>query len=624
MPQVFTNDMVSHVWAQQSQQSGRSANGQFYFEGPFLYSYGTHYIAGLFAAVGGPVFINADSNSMTTNRHRSRAWSAARHLSPWHVPGLTDVARYLRDAGQDRLTADKRKRLVEYLAGNWQSFAPDSEAAAWILAKAGKRGTWAAMRARLESAKARKDAADKARAKAHAIREGRTWAARTWPEVRDRFNREADAYGQRGLADTLADIRAARLATPKAHKRVRATLWSYETKGRAILARAKRDSDRWGNPGERVKASAAIAKLRQFVRGRLGGQVPGFEGPDGPGKFLAALELPNGAGFRTLATGLREVLAAPCVRLPWAKREALTALASYAADVATVREGEAEQRRKVSYARQELLRRLSGFNRGRRAYRAALASGYWSGPTPVDPVTGGSYAPMTADQKARTLDSILSNIPDAMPWALEQAADAAPGLVARARAIHGRALAIAAELEPVRDEYRTEAERERAAARQAERERQQRFAAMSADELRAAFEAGELRARDSILWSVTRETGPLLRAVAPEVSGCSVTGGTLETSEGATVPLRHAFRVFQFVALCRAERKTWTPGCGFGPGRIRVGHFTLDRIDSTGNFVAGCHSIKWPEVERLARGLGVADCLAPVAEVTAELTGQAA
>lgn len=623
MPQVFTNDMVAHVWAQQSQQSGRSANGQFYFEGPYLYSYGTHYVAGLFASVGGPVFINGDSNSMTTNRHRSRAWGAVSHLSPWHVPGLTEVARYLRDAGQDRLETRGRAALVAYLSANWQSFAPDSDAAAWILTKAGKRGTWAAMWKRLERAKARKDAADKARAKAHAIREGRTWAAKPWPEVRDRFSREADGYGQRGLADTLADIRAARMATPKAHKRVRAALWSYETRGRAILARAKRDSDRWGNPGERVKARAAIASLRTLIRGR-GYAVPGYDGPDGPGRFLAALELPNGAGFRNLSDSLRRVLAAPPVRLPWGKREALTALAAFAADVATVREGETVQRRKVSYARQELLRRLSGFNRGRRAYRAALVSGYWSGPTPVDPVTGGSYAPMTADQKARTLDSILSNVPDAMPWALEQAADAAPGLVERARRIHARAVAIAAELEPVRDEYRSQAERERAAARQAEREREARFRTMSDDDLRAAFESGELRPRESVLWSLTRQSGPLLRAVAPEVSACTVTGGTLETSEGATVPLRHAFRVFQFVAACRAERKTWTPGCGFGPARIRVGHFTLDRIDSTGDFVAGCHSIKWPEVERLARGLGVADCLVPVAEVTAELAGQAA
>lgn len=623
MPQVFTNDMVAHVWAQQSQQSGRSANGQFYFEGPTLYSYGSHYVAGLFAAPGGPVFINSTGYSMTTNRHVSRAAGAARHLNPWHVPELTAIARELRDAGQGRLSAGGRKQLLAYLESNWTRFDPASEPAAWILRKAGKRGTWAAMRARLEQAKARKDAENAARAKAHAIRDGRAWAAKSWPDVRDTFNREADSFGQRELRDTLAAIRAARIATPKAHKRVRATLWQYESRGRVILSRAERNSYGHGNPNERTKARAAIAKLRQIVRGRLG-HVPGFEGPDGPDKFFAALELANGAGFRALATALRDVLGAAPVSMRPALREALSSLARFAAEIATVREGEAEQRRKVSYARREVIRYLSTFNRGRRAYRAALASGYWNGPTPIDPVTGGSYAPMTADQKARTLDSILYNVPDAFPWALEQAAEHCPALVERARRIHARAAQIAAELEPVRDELRSEAEREREAARRAERERRARFAAMSDDELRAAWESGELRARDSYLWSLTNKSGPLLRAIQAQVSGCEVTGGTLETSEGATVPLRHAFRVFQFVAACRAAGKAWTPGCGFGPARIRVGHFTLDRIDSTGNFVAGCHSIKWGEVERLAKALGVAGCLAPVEQVTAELAGQAA
>lgn len=70
-----------------------------------------------------------------------------------------------------------------------------------------------------------------------------------------------------------------------------------------------------------------------------------------------------------------------------------------------------------------------------------------------------------------------------------------------------------------------------------------------------------------------------------------------------------------------AERKGWAPGA-WGPRHIRVGHFTLDRIDSTGDFVAGCHSIKWPEVSRLAERLGVAGCLVPAADAAAELAGE--
>lgn len=38
---VFDNAMVAHVWAQQSQESGRSNNGNFWFQGDTLYSYAT-------------------------------------------------------------------------------------------------------------------------------------------------------------------------------------------------------------------------------------------------------------------------------------------------------------------------------------------------------------------------------------------------------------------------------------------------------------------------------------------------------------------------------------------------------------------------------------------------------
>ena len=38
MANVFSNSMVAHVWAQQTQSEGRSNNGNLYFEGPCIYS----------------------------------------------------------------------------------------------------------------------------------------------------------------------------------------------------------------------------------------------------------------------------------------------------------------------------------------------------------------------------------------------------------------------------------------------------------------------------------------------------------------------------------------------------------------------------------------------------------
>lgn len=80
-------------------------------------------------------------------------------------------------------------------------------------------------------------------------------------------------------------------------------------------------------------------------------------------------------------------------------------------------------------------------------------------------------------------------------------------------------------------------------------------------------------------------------------------GDTLETSHGARVPLSHAVKVFQFVKLVRARGVAWHTN-----GRtIRVGHFTLTSIDTEGNFIAGCHTINWPEIERFARSIEMFD-----------------
>ncbi len=82
-----------------------------------------------------------------------------------------------------------------------------------------------------------------------------------------------------------------------------------------------------------------------------------------------------------------------------------------------------------------------------------------------------------------------------------------------------------------------------------------------------------------------------------------IMGDKLQTSYGADVPLTHAVRVFRFVKLCRERRQNWE--CN--GHALRVGLFTVDRVDAEGNFRAGCHNIKWPEVERVARLAGVYD-----------------
>ncbi len=101
--------------------------------------------------------------------------------------------------------------------------------------------------------------------------------------------------------------------------------------------------------------------------------------------------------------------------------------------------------------------------------------------------------------------------------------------------------------------------------------------------------------------------GALLRArgVQRDEAG-AITGGALETSWGASVPLPHAIRAFRFLKLCRDQGTAWDAN-----GKtLTVGHFRIDRVESTGDFKAGCHRINWPEVAALAARLGLSD-LAP-------------
>jgi hypothetical protein len=88
-----------------------------------------------------------------------------------------------------------------------------------------------------------------------------------------------------------------------------------------------------------------------------------------------------------------------------------------------------------------------------------------------------------------------------------------------------------------------------------------------------------------------------------------VNGDTLETSQGASVPLDHAVKAFRFVKLCRDRGEGWKRN----GHTIHVGHFHVDQIAANGDFHAGCHFITWDECERVARAIGIFD-EAPSAE----------
>lgn len=136
-----------------------------------------------------------------------------------------------------------------------------------------------------------------------------------------------------------------------------------------------------------------------------------------------------------------------------------------------------------------------------------------------------------------------------------------------------------------------ERDRARREERKAEKERQAREEAFKRDaESRATWLAGGAVWG----WRGSDETGGALLRVKDD---------TLETSHGARVPLAHAVKAFRFLKLIRERGQAWERN----GHTVRVGHFQIDRIEPDGSFRAGCHRIHWPEVERIARQIGVYD-----------------
>ena len=81
-----------------------------------------------------------------------------------------------------------------------------------------------------------------------------------------------------------------------------------------------------------------------------------------------------------------------------------------------------------------------------------------------------------------------------------------------------------------------------------------------------------------------------------------VVGDELQTSLGARIPLNHAKKAFKFIKACHNKHTTYARN-----GKtIHLGLFAIDTIDEAGNVKAGCHTVEWNEIERIAQQVGVA------------------
>jgi hypothetical protein len=224
MPQVFDNYMTAHVWAQQTQESGRSSNGNFYFEGRTLYSYGSHYVVG-FIAPNGQAFLNSDSSSMTTSgKHKPAAARAVTRA--FYVPDLTkwrhDVLSRIDSQYGTKAELLKAARRLATQCGNAGSpcYAwPNVDSYVAILCAIGQTPANAARLARVDFAKverARKAAADSAAATrtARLLKSAKYFASKTARDVSRDISHELGRYyrfeiGRDNLSATGREYNAA-------------------------------------------------------------------------------------------------------------------------------------------------------------------------------------------------------------------------------------------------------------------------------------------------------------------------------------------------------------------------------------------------------------------------------
>lgn len=78
---------------------------------------------------------------------------------------------------------------------------------------------------------------------------------------------------------------------------------------------------------------------------------------------------------------------------------------------------------------------------------------------------------------------------------------------------------------------------------------------------------------------------PMLRIVGDEV----------QTSLGAHFPVSHALRALTFVRRVRELGQEYV----HNGHTVHLGHYAIDRIEADGTVHAGCHVVKWDEIERI-------------------------
>jgi hypothetical protein len=80
-----------------------------------------------------------------------------------------------------------------------------------------------------------------------------------------------------------------------------------------------------------------------------------------------------------------------------------------------------------------------------------------------------------------------------------------------------------------------------------------------------------------------------------------IAGDELQTSRGARVPLAHAVKAFRVLKRLHDKGQAYQRN----GHTIHLGQFALDSLDTEGTVTAGCHTVQWAEIARVAALAGV-------------------
>ena len=134
MKKVFDNSQLAHVWAQRTQDEGRTTNKNMFFSGDTIYSYGRHFPVATFIdekSTGETyVIYNNDSYSVSTTKHQSYVRRAVSHYEI--IPVNTRIASVIAEYGHktpriESVTAEyghkTQQNLRNYLKTMLKSYA---------------------------------------------------------------------------------------------------------------------------------------------------------------------------------------------------------------------------------------------------------------------------------------------------------------------------------------------------------------------------------------------------------------------------------------------------------------------------------------------------------------------